>query len=320
MDILNAMKLYCHIVDYGQLSIAADKLELSKGAVSKQLAKLEDHLGGRLLNRTTRRLTTTEAGLVFYEHAKQILELVTEAESAVTGLTSEPNGILKINAPMSFGVNYLGELLAKYQQKYPKVKINLTLHDRQIDLVEEGYDLVLRIASLKDSSLIARKLAPCNFAICASPEYLKKHGVPKQPSDLKKHNCLLYSYSDSIKTWLLINKQGDKEFVHVDGSFITNNGNLIANALINGMGIAMLPTFIVGDSIRKDEAVTILDDWCNKTEDISLVYPSSKHLSAKVRAFVDLAVEHFKPTENGSAYWDIFEYKPNSIEEKNLKN
>ncbi len=201
MDTLNAMKLYCHIVDAGQLSIAADQLNLSKGAVSKQLAKLEAHLGGRLLNRTTRRLTPTEAGIAFYERAKLILESVDEAECVVTGLTAEPRGTLKINAPMSFGFDYLGELLANYQNKYPKMKIDLTLHDRQIDLIEEGYDLALRIATLKDSTLIARKLAPCHLVMCASPEYLQKHGEPKNPSDLKNHQCLLYAYSDSVRSW-----------------------------------------------------------------------------------------------------------------------
>jgi len=308
MDTLNAMKLYCHIVDAGQLSIAADQLNLSKGAVSKQLAKLETHLGGRLLNRTTRRLTPTEVGIAFYERAKQILESVEEAECVVTGLTAEPSGTLKINAPMSFGFLYMGELLAKYQQKYPKVKIDITLHDRQIDLVEEGYDLALRIATLKDSSLIARKIASCHIVMCASPAYLKKHGEPKTPMDLKKHQCISYAYSDSVKYWVLEsslkNSQGKKKQVSINSALTTNNGNLICDAMINGMGIASLPTFIAGDAIRKGDAKIIMDDWRPPQEDISLLYPSSKHLSAKVRAFVDLAVEHFKPLPDEVNEWD----------------
>ncbi len=304
MNTLNAMKLYCHIVEAGQLSIAADQLNLSKGAVSKQLAKLEAHLGGRLLNRTTRRLTTTEVGLAFYDRAKLILESVEEAECVVTGLTIEPRGTLKINAPMSFGFLHMGKLLAKYQQKYPKVTIDITLHDRQIDLIEEGYDLVLRIAMLKDSTLIARKLAPCHIVMCASPDYLEKHGTPQTPSDLKKHQCLLYTYSDSVRHWSFQNNNGDKKQVPITGALVTNNGNLIAGAVINGMGIAPLPTFIVGDAIRKGEIETILDDWQSPSEDISLLYPSSKHLSAKVRAFVDMAVEHFKASSNQPNDWD----------------
>jgi len=304
MDTLNAMKLYCHIVDAGQLSIAADQLNLSKGAVSKQLAKLETHLGGRLLNRTTRRLTPTEAGIAFYERAKLILESVNEAECVVTGLTAEPRGTLKINAPMSFGFHYLGELLAKYQSKYPKMKIDLTLHDRQVDLVEEGYDLALRIATLKDSSLIARRLAPCHLVMCASPEYLQKNGEPQKPNDLKKHQCLLYAYSDSVRSWGFEDKHGKKQQVTVDGSLYANNGNLICDALVNGMGIARLPTFIIGDAIRKGEAKIILDDWRPNPQNISLLYPSSRHLSAKVRTFVDMAVEHFRPAVGEVNEWD----------------
>lgn len=304
MDTLNAMKLYCHIVDAGQLSIAADQLNLSKGAVSKQLAKLETHLGGRLLHRTTRRLTPTEVGIAYYERAKQILESVEEAECVVTGLTAEASGTLKINAPMSFGFLHMGKLLAKYQQEHPKVTIDLTLHDRQIDLIEEGYDLALRIATLKDSSLIARKIAPCHLVMCASPAYLEKHEKPQTPRDLKNHQCLLYAYSESVRSWAFENKQGQKQQVSVNGPLIANNGNLICEAIVNGMGIAQLPTFIIGDAIRKGDATIILDDWRSKFENISLIYPSSRHLSAKVRTFVDFTVKYFRPPTGEVNYWD----------------
>ncbi|MCK5901778.1 MAG: LysR family transcriptional regulator [Cocleimonas sp.] len=304
MDRLNAMNLYCHIVETGQLSLAADHLNISKGAVSKQLAKLEAHLGGRLLNRTTRRLTPTEAGIAFYDRAKLILESVEEAECVVSGLTAEPRGTLKINAPMSFGVHHMGKLLAKYQQKYPKVIIDISLNDRQIDLIEEGYDLALRIATLKDSSLIARKLAPCHIVLCASATYLKQYGEPQTPSDLKNHHCIRYAYTDSVKHWMLEDSKGKKQQVIINSLLVSNNGNLICDAVIHGMGIAALPTFIVGDAIRKGEANIILDEWRPQTEDISLLYPSSKHLSAKVRTFVDMAVEHFKPLKGKRNEWD----------------
>lgn len=304
MDRLDAMNLYCHIVEMGQLSLAADHMNLSKGAVSKQLAKLEAHLGGRLLNRTTRRLTPTEAGIAFYDRAKLILESVEEAECVVSGLTTEPQGTLKVNAPMSFGVHHMGKLLAKYQQKYPKVIIDISLNDRQIDLVEEGYDLALRIATLKDSSLIARKLAPCYLVLCASPAYLEQYGEPQTLNDLKHHHCIHYTYSDSMKYWILEDKAGKKQQVAINSLLASNNGNLICDAVINGMGVASLPTFIVGDAIRKGEAKIILDAWQPQTEAISLLYPSSKHLSAKVRAFVDIAVEHFKPLKGEFNEWD----------------
>ena len=304
MDTLNAMKLYCHIVDAGQLSLAADRLNLSKGAVSKQLAKLEAHLGGRLLNRTTRRLTPTEAGIDFYERAKRILESVEEAECVVTGLTVEPSGTLKINAPMSFGFNHLGEMLAQYKKKYPKVTIDITLQDRQIDLVEEGYDLALRIATLKDSTLIARRLSPCHIVMCASPDYLEEYGEPKTPSDLKNHQCISYAYSGSMKQWTLENSKGEKKIIPIKGSLIANNGNLICDAVINGMGIAPLPTFIIGDAIREGKAKIIMDNWRPQSETISLIYPSSRYLSAKVRTFVDFSVEYFRPASGEVNYWD----------------
>ena len=300
MDRLSAMQLYCHIVEAGQLSIAADQLNLSKGTVSKQLAKLEVHLGGRLLNRTTRRLTPTEAGIAFYERAKLILESVDEAECVVSGFTAEPRGTLKINAPMSFGARYLGRLLADYQNKYPLVNIDISLHDRQVDVIDEGYDLVLRIAALEDSSLIVRRLTPCRIVLCASPSYLEKHGEPKTPEELKKHQCLLYTYNDSSKYWTLQNSAAKKKQIPVNGPLLANNGDLICDAMIGGMGIASLPTFIVGNAIKTGDAKVILPEWKPESSDISLLYPSNKQLSAKVRAFIDMAVAHYKLNQ-----WDV---------------
>lgn len=210
------------------------------------------------------------------------------------GLTAEPRGTLKINAPMAFGSQYLGELLAKYQHKYPLVKIDIDLHDRQVDVVDEGYDLVLRIATLEDSSLIARKLAPCDIVLCASSAYLEKNGMPQKPEDLKNHQCLLYSYAESAKYWSLKNNAGDIKQIPVTGPLLANNGNLMCDAMIHGMGISLLPTFIAGEAIKTGKATIILNEWRPNPSDISLLYPSNKHLSAKVRAFVDMAVEHFK--------------------------
>ena len=198
----------------------------------------------------------------------------------------------------------MGKLLAEYQQKHPKVTIEITLHDHQIDLVEEGYDLTLRIATLKDSSLIVRRIAPCHRVVCASPNYLKQYGTPKTPNDLKKHQCLLYSNNESVKFWTFENPHGKKQQVLINGSLTTNNGGLICNAAINGMGIAVLPTFIAGDAIRKGELTIILDDYPLKSEDISLLFPSNKYLSAKVRAFIDLAVKHFRPPSGKLNKWD----------------
>ena len=293
MDRLDAMKLYCGIIETGQLSLAADQMNLSKGTVSKQLAKLETSLGGRLLNRTTRRLAPTEAGVAYYERVKQILNSIKEAESAVAGLTAEPQGVLKINAPMAFGSHHMGALLARYQQQYPNVNINIKLSDQQEDMVKAGYDIVLRIAILEDSSLIMRRLAPCPMMLCASHEYLAKNGEPTTPEELKQHNCLTYSYADSIKYWSFTHAQGEKKHIIVTGGLHANNGHLLCDAMTNGMGIALLPLFIVGDLLKTNKIKIILPEWKLESPDISLLYPSSKHLSAKVRAFVDMSVEYF---------------------------
>lgn len=295
MDRIESMKLYCCIIETGQLSLAADQFNLSKGAVSKQLSKLESYLGGRLINRTTRRLAPTEIGLNYYERAKQIIESVAEAECIVNGLTSEPQGLLKINAPMSFGSHNLGELVAIFQIKYPKVNVNITLSDRKVDLLEEGYDLVIRIAKLEDSSLIARRLALCPIVICASPAYLKENGEPKTPEDLKNHNCLTYAYAHSLKTWSLFNKKGEKKQIAIKGNLEANNGQFLGDAMKHGLGITLIPTFVVEDMIKNHQAKVILPDWQPHSPDISILYPSSKYLSAKVRAFIDTATEFFHP-------------------------
>ena len=302
MDKFSAMRLYCRIIETGHLSAAADDLNLAKGTVSKQLAQLEAYLGGRLLNRTTRKLTPTEAGLVYYEKAKSILEAVEESECVISGLTHEPRGTLKITAPMSFGTLYLAPLLARYHQAFPQVEVKLSMYDRQVDPVEEGYDLVIRIAELLDSVLIARRLATCHRVICASPDYLALNGTPETPEALEDHACILYSYqrTSSGNRWDLINREGEKTRVAVSGPLSANNGELICDALINGMGIAYLPTFVVGDAIRSGRLQIILPDWRPKLIDISLLYASNKHLSAKVRTFVDFAVAQYQ----GLPPWD----------------
>lgn len=294
MDRLEVMRLYCYIIETGQLSLAADKMNLSKGTVSKQLAKLEASLGGRLLNRTTRRLAPTEVGINYYKRAKLILEAIEEAECAVGGLTMEPQGVLKINAPMAFGSQNLGKLLAQYQQQYPKVKIDITLSDHQVDVIEEGYDIVLRIGILEDSSLIMRRLAPCPIMLCASADYLSRYGEPKTLEDLKQHHCLTYSYANSTKYWTFITKDNEKTQIAINSVLQANNGHLICDAVEAGMGIALLPLFIVGKALKEERLKTVLPTWKIESPDISLLYPSSKHLSAKVRVFVDLAVAYFE--------------------------
>ena len=290
MDQLAGMRVFTHVVEANGFTAASSRLGLSRAAVSKHIAQLESHLGGRLLNRTTRRVSLTEIGQIYYDRCKQILEDVSDAKCIVSGLNSEPRGSLRLNAPMSFGITQLAPLLNRFCQQHAQVEIDLSLNDRVIDVVEEGYDLVLRIARLKDSNLIARKLAPSRHVICAAPDYLERKGRPKTPADLSKHACLRYSYTKHSHEWLVTGRSGEQR-VRIDGPLITNNGEAICSAAVNGLGITYMPTFIAGDAIRSGALEVILPDYPCIELGIYAIYPSNRHLSAKVRTFIDFLLE-----------------------------
>jgi len=249
MDRLISMRIFTSVVENSGFSAASEKLGLSRAAVSKHIAQLETHLGGRLLNRTTRQISLTGVGRVYYASCKQILEDIDVAECVVSGLSNEPRGALRINAPMSFGSHRIAPLLARFNTLHPAVEIDLSLNDRLVDVVEEGYDLVIRIADLADSNLIARRLAPSHQVLCASPVYLQTHGIPQHPQDLGRHACLRYSYSRHADEWRLQGPAGELR-VRINGPLLSNNGEALCNAAENGLGIALLPTFLAGDAIR----------------------------------------------------------------------
>ena len=290
MDRLTSMSVFVTVVDQGSFSAAAEQLQLSRATTSKHIAALENCLGGRLLNRTTRRISLTEAGQAYYERCRQILEDVAAAECVVTGFSSEPRGRLRINAPMSFGTRQFADIVAMFCRAYPAIDVELSLNDRFVDVVEEGYDLVIRIAQLKESSLIARKLAPCRVVPCASPDYLKTHGRPLTPEDLEQHRCLHYTYSGAGKSWVLNGPDGEHR-IRIRPRLSADNGDVLCTAARRGLGIALLPTFIVGDAIRAGKLDLVLPAYQPPQIDIYAVYASRKHLSAKVRAFIDFATE-----------------------------
>ncbi len=300
MDRLTSMSVFLTVVDQGNFSAAADHLQLSRATTSKHIAALENYLGGRLLNRTTRRISLTEAGRAYYERCKQILDDVAEAECVVTGFSSEPRGLLRINAPMSFGTKQFADIVTTFCQTYPAIDVELSLNDRFVDVVEEGYDLVFRISQLKESSLIARKLAPCRVVLCASPDYLKTHGRPVSPDDLKRHVCLHYAYVEGGKNWILNGPDGEHR-IGIHSQLTVNNGDVLCAAARQGLGIASLPTFIVGDAIRAGDLDIILPDYQPPEINIYAVYASRKHLSAKVRAFIDFVVEQI----GKQPVWDL---------------
>ena len=301
MDRLNAMTTFAQVVDSGSFSAAADRLGLSRAQVSKSVMQLEAHLGTRLLNRTTRSVGLTDSGRIYYERCREILEEVAEAEECAREDNAEPRGVLTVGAPTTFGRLHLQPLLPEFLARYPGVQLSLSLADRFIDVVGEGFDVAVRIAELEDSSLIARRIAPCRRVLCAAPEYLRRRGTPRVPQDLAIHACLVYSNELRADTWTLHGAAG-VERVTVNGPVCADNGDVLCAAAEAGLGVTLLPTFIVGDALREGRLTHVLDDYCPPDLSINAVYPSRRLLAARVRAFVDFLAESFA----GQPGWDRF--------------
>ena len=299
MEPHTSLSVFVRIAETGSFSAAARDLGISKSAASKKVAALEERLGARLFNRTTRRLSLTEVGAAFLERAQRILMELEEAEAAVSMLTAEPRGTLRVNAPMSFGTLHVAPALPGFMAKFPDLVVSMDLNDRRVDLVEEGYDLALRIADLPDSSLIARRLVPVRQVVCASPDYWGRRGTPVLPRDLTGHNCLIYTYLSSVNEWRF--RDGDQPFsVRIDGTLRANNGDVLRQAAVAGLGVYLGPTFIVGEDLRAGRLVAVLESFAEDALSVYAVYPHRRHLSAKVRAFVDYLAGYLGP----QPYWD----------------
>ncbi len=299
MDRFHSMTIFVEVVNARSFTGAAEKLSLSRAQISKSVIQLEKHLGSRLLNRTTRRISLTEIGRIYYERCKTILLDVEETEELASQQSINPHGRLTISAPTSFGTLQLGHIIPKYLKQYPKVQISMSLTDRMVDVVSEGFDLVLRIAELKDSSLIARKISPCKRVFCASPDYLTKNGIPKVPQDLSIHHCLTYSNELKPDTWVL-HGSDNIEIVKVNGPICTDNGDILKTAAIAGLGVTLLPTFIVGPELKTGQLQQILHNYCPPEISIYAIYPSRRFLSEKVRTFIDFLSHSFKKNPS----WD----------------
>ena len=296
MDTVAAMIVFAKVVEANSFSEAARRLGQSKSAISKQVAGLEDRLGARLLNRTTRRLSLTEVGAALYERCARIATEVEAAEQIVTHLHAAPRGTLRVNAPMSFGHLHLAPTIPAFLDRYPEVTIDLTLNDRFVDLIDEGYDLAIRIARLTDSSLVARKLAPARLVLCAAPSYVARRGAPLAPNDLQGHECIIYAQQTLLDQWQFLDGEGHRSTVGVRGRLQSNNGDAIRAALLAGAGIGRLPTFLVGPDICDGRLVRLLPDYDSVFDGgVYAIYPHSRHLSPKVRAFVDFLVESYGP-------------------------
>jgi DNA-binding transcriptional LysR family regulator len=296
-----AIPVFVAVVESGGFSAASRSLGVSKSAVSKRINQLENHLGVLLLHRTTRKLSLTEAGERYYEHAAQALSAAGKAEDAVTELQGEPQGKLKISSPMSFGRLHVASLIPKFMQRYPKLQIDLVMDDRNIDLVADGIDVAIRSGDMPDSTLIARKLAPLRQVLCASPTYIERYGMPLTPPELRERNCILFSYSGDANAWTLNN--GDKsEAVLVSGNYRVNNSEALLEALREGVGIGRLPTFVAGPDLKAGNLVRILQSYHIPDHTFYAVFPERQHLPAKVRAFLDFAIEYFGGDQ---PYWDV---------------
>ena len=291
MSILPYLETFSAVVENGSFTAAAEILGKSRPVVSKQISLLEQHLGVQLLHRTTRRLHLTQAGEVFASYSHKIMSDLREAEQSVLPLQSEPQGRLRISAPESLAISILPEVVLSFQQKFPRIELDIHVSGRLVNLVEEGIDVALRVGELEDSSLIARRLMPCGFHACASPEYLKKHGKPTHPSELETHNCLIYSQSLHPDNWMFSDNQGKSFSIKVNGNLRSDTGNILMNAALNSNGIFIGPTFMIASAIEEGRLETILDEYTSMTTGLCAVYPYTKLVSTKVRAFVDFIVE-----------------------------
>ncbi|HEY1385355.1 MAG TPA: LysR family transcriptional regulator [Dongiaceae bacterium] len=291
MDRLSAMRTYRAVVETGGFSAAARRLGLSKAAVSKQVAELEAHFGTALLVRTTRRLNATDAGRRYFENSVRLLDELNEVEAEVRNSQAEPSGRLRISAPVNFGNAVLSPVICALMQRYPKLEVQVELNDRFVDLIEEGFDVALRIrTNLPDSSLIARKLCRITRSVCAAPSYLKRVGAPRTPEELKNHACLIYSLSTSPFDWKF--GAGNRTVtVRVNGGIQSNNGQFLMSFLHAGLGIALLPDFTVGEDIRSGRLKRLLETYPVDPHDLYVVYPANRHQSPKLRAFMEVATE-----------------------------
>jgi len=293
MDTLEGLPVFVRVVREGSFSAAARVLELTPSAVSKQIGRLEDRLTVRLFNRTTRRLSLTEEGAAFYERASRILADLEDAAESVSSLKAVPRGRLRVTLPTAFGILHLLPALPDFMARHPEVTLEIDLNDRFVNMIEEGFDLALRVGDLEDSSLIGRRLAANRRVLAAAPGYLTGRAAPQRPADLAAHDCLIYTYRAQRHDWHLVDENGKECVVSVTGKIETNNPMMLREAALSGLGVVLLPLWIIGPDLKAGRLERILPTHHWPDNAIHAVYPPGRHLSAKVRSFVDFLVERF---------------------------
>lgn len=299
MHDINDMLVFAQVVKARSFSRAAERLGQSKSRVSKAVARLEAALGVRLLHRSTRRLGLTEVGEAYFEHCERILEELAQADNTVHRLHQAPRGTLRISASVAFGTLHVAPALPGFMVRYPELNVDMTINDRLVDLVDEGYDLALRITAAPDDHLVARRLAPIRRKICASPDYLARHGLPQHPDDLQCHNCLDYTHMSSQGQWRLKGPAGDIA-IPVSGSLRINDDEALSQAVVGGLGLALLPTFIIGREPQAGRLIEVLPGYVPVERFLYAVHLPNRHLPPKVRAFIDYLLQRF----GEEPYWD----------------
>ena len=301
MDRMRALEVFVEVVRKNGFARAADALETSPANVTRIIADLEAHLGTRLLNRSSRKMSLTDSGEGLYQRAKVIVEDMGEIEAIASSSALQPRGLLRINAPLTFGVLHLAPLWPKFMALYPEVELEVALVDRVVDIVEEGYDLAIRISRGGSTTHAARKLATSHNICCAAPAYIAQHGAPQTPADLKQHTCIGYSYAASADEWRFSDAAGQPHPVTVRCSMHANNGDTARAAALAGAGIIWQPTFLIGADLRAGRLVPLLPGFRLPDIDVLAVYPSRRHLSAKVRVMIDFLAAEFAATPP----WDL---------------
>lgn len=300
MDKFEDLQAFVAVVETGSFTAAAERLGGSKSVLSRRVSGLEERLGVQLLRRTTRTLNITDTGRSFYERSARILSDLDEAESAVAQEHGELHGQLRVALPLSFGVHHMGKPIAEFSQLHPRIRFDLDLSDRRVDLVQEGIDVGVRIGNLRDSSLIARRLFESRTVICASPAYLREHGTPETAESLSDHRCLVYSNLENADYWIYRKDDGKGKSVRLNSVMAANSGDMLRKIAIDGLGIIMQPMFIAHESIKRGDLVPILANYRWPVATAYAIYPPTRHLSYRVRAFIDFLVEYFE----GTPYWD----------------
>ena len=299
MDKLESMRAFVEVVNHNGFAAAGRHMDLSRSVVNKMVLQLEADLGVPLLQRTTRRVSPTDVGRAYYERCLNILAEVEDADQAIAQLHTEPKGTLRINAPMSFGTMHLAPAIAEFMRQYPALQVQLTLSDRFIDLVEEGFDVTVRLATFDpdDTSLTRHLLTPISRILCAAPSYLEQWGIPTQPSDLHDHDCLHYGHLATGSQWRLIDNDGKRQSVLIRSRYCSNNGEALRDAAIKGVGIALLPTFMLKDALTRQTLQPIMTDYTPLPISAFVAYLPNRHLSTKVQALTAFLQDWFSETE-----------------------